>query len=673
MRGRNLRESADASQPGTLSEVVRAAGQDIARFPFCSLGDERDGLSLAIRTDEPATVTTSWENAGEVSFLQVEFAFGLSPAAGKHPSRAPFRFFVYRHPGEWGFRAAAAKYYRMFPELFRVRAQRQGCWFFGTMDPTEIAGPEDFGFMYDEGPHDVAWNRERGIYSLPATNAQEMWVVIGDYDEPDPPPATDEEVMAALQGRGWPEELVTNCAIRDEHGNIPWTGWHNQVWGGVAGRADRWMRMTYINADPDLPGLNAWDKRNEWYDRAAERFADQGPFDGLYIDQVIMVGGENYRRDHFATADRPLSCSERTMMPVLPVWMSSAEFHRAWSERIRGEGGLMMCNMPPSGHIFYAHLFDVIGSEVSPSRQTAEQTDVRRVFGYQKPITLLLEWHWEHKPVVTAEQMEQYMNRCLFWGIFPGISNAGPEGGMNYWRHPELYERDRPTWRRYIPAIHAVATAGWRPITCAQFGLPGLWVERWGPGQDGRVYFTVRSEGAPRADKLGVDLVALGLTEEQPVVRDLLTGQEMAGSRAGTTLHVPVEVGADRSMALVVEPGPEGAAVRRTLLEFLTAFQAQDAEGCLAALTPELRERCGAAFTSGDAFVVTGKSNQAILRDADRVDVEEIDGEHARARYSMTPPPDYMSPLGGGEYQLGMLFVGLEKREGEWLISDISF
>ncbi len=668
---RDLRESVDAELTGTLSESTRAGTQRVARYPFCALGDDAQGLSLALRMDEPATVTTSWENEGDVSFLQIRFAFGLSPAAGKHPSRAPFRFYIYSQPDAWGFRAAASKYYRMFPDFFRVRAERQGCWFFGTMDPTTIPNPEDFLFQFDEGPHNVTWDHERGIYAFPMSNAQELWIVVGDYEELAPEPPTNAEMTEALKGRGWPEELVTNCAIHDETGAIPWVGWHNQVWGGVAGRADRWQRMTYANADPELPSLNQWEKRNEWYDLAVKRSASQGGLDGLYIDQVMLVGAENYRRDHFAVADRPLSYSKRTLKPVLPVWMSSAEFHRAWSERIHAQGGLMQANIPPPGHIFYANLFDVLGSEVAPSRQTAAQTDLRRVFANRKPISLLMEWHWEGKPVITAEQMEGYFNRCLFWGIFPGISNAGPEGGYNYWQHPELYERDRPNWKRYMPAIHAVAMAGWQPLTGARCSDPGLWVESWGPDEDGRVYFTLRSEGETRSGELRIALADAGCPA-QPVARDLLTGEVLATTLDGDALLVRVEVAADRSEAIVIEPSADEAAARSTLRRFLVAFQVQSAEGCLAALTPELREAYGDAFRSRAAFEVTGKTNQAILRSADRVRIEELDGDRARGRYTMTPPPDYMSPLGGGRYQMGMLFVNLRKTGDAWLISEVN-
>ena len=552
--GHGLRTESDASALGTYSETVRAAGQDLPRFPFCSLAEESEGLSLAIRMDEPAAVVTSYQHEAQVAFLQVKFCFGLTQAARKSPGRAPFRFYLYRHDGRWGFRAAAGRYYELFPEFFDVRTERQGCWFFGTMDPTKIADPDDFMLVFDEGPHDIAWNRQHGAYSFATTNAQEQWIIIGDFEEPEPPVPSYEDCVAAMQG--WGKEIVENCAAHDEHDKIQWTSWHNQVWGGVAGNAKRWMRCTMVNADPELPSLNVWDKRNEWYDKKVAKWAEKGEeLDGMYIDQVIMVGTENYRRDHFAYADRPLAYSTRTMRPVLPIWMSSAEYFRAWYDKMRGEGKLMMANIPPQGHTFYAWFFDEIGSEVSPSRQRAADTDLRRTLGYQRPISLLMEWHWEHKPVITAEQMEAYINRCLFWAIFPGISNAGPEGGMNYWQHPELYERDRATFRKHLPAIRQVAIAGWEPITHAVCEPQDIWVERYGPDAEGRVYFTLRSEGQARVGRLLVDLQALGISPDAKLrVRDLVSGEEMQARQDGGTLSVSVEVGEDRSEAVVVEP-----------------------------------------------------------------------------------------------------------------------
>jgi len=133
---------------------------------------------------------------------------------------------------------------------------------------------------------------------------------------------------------------------------------------------------------------------------------------------------------------------------------------------------------------------------------------------------------------------------------------------------------------------------------------------------------------------------------------------ESPDDRAGTGGDPPAPIATDES-------SPEEDAVSRTLQGFLAAFQARDGAGCLAALTPELRERYAEAFRSGAAFEVTGKSNQAILMGSDRVAVELIEGDRARGRYFMTPPP------GEGRYQLGIGHVTLSRSEGAWLISEI--
>jgi hypothetical protein len=547
-----LHESEVAAMPGRHATTTRTASGELNTHPFCSLADDSDGLSVALRMDEPALVVTSLDSSDDAGLLQIKFSFGLTGAAAKHPGRAPFRFYIYRHDGAWGMRAAAQRYYDLFPEFFEVRAERQGCWFFGTMDPKTINEPDDFMLVYDEGPHDIAWNHEHGAYSFATTNAQEQWIIIGDYDDPEPPVPSYDECVDAMNG--WGKEIVENCAAHDEDGLIQWTGWHNQQWGGVQGNTRRWMRCTMINADPEIPGLNSWTKRREWYDKTVERWRGKGfELDGMYIDQVILVSVENYRRDHFPYADRPLPYSQRTLQPVLPIWMTSAEFFQAWFDDQRAVGRLMQANIPANAHLFFARFFDVIGAEVSLKTERASHSYLRRALGYHKPISHLMEWHWEGKPIINAEQMDTYINRCMFWAIFPGISDAGPTGGYNYWQHPELYERDRDTFRRYLPAIHALATAGWEPVTHARCDTEGLWVERYGPAADGRLYFSLRSEGAARSGTLTVDLAALGLTGRVSALRDLVSGDAIEAQRAAGTLTLPVAVEADRSAALVIE------------------------------------------------------------------------------------------------------------------------
>jgi hypothetical protein len=137
----------------------------------------------------------------------------------------------------------------------------------------------------------------------------------------------------------------------------------------------------------------------------------------------------------------------------------------------------------------------------------------------------------------------------------------------------------------------------------------------------------------------------------------------VAGCRGPRPGAVPADGSAT---AQAQEFSPEEKAVRKTMRHFLLAFQDENAEECLAVLAPDLRERYGEAFRDRTAFVVTGKSGQAILVGSDRVAVDEIDGDRARGHYYSTPAADE------GMRQVGMLPVALRRIDGTWLISEIN-
>ena len=105
----------------------------------------------------------------------------------------------------------------------------------------------------------------------------------------------------------------------------------------------------------------------------------------------------------------------------------------------------------------------------------------------------------------------------------------------------------------------------------------------------------------------------------------------------------------------------ERSAIVKTLKAFQEAFRGHEAAKCLGLLTPELRQQYGAAFRSGEAFRIRGKSNQAILDGSNAIEVLELRHPRARARY-------YTKEAGARE-QVGVLFVDLEKREGFWRIA----
>jgi hypothetical protein len=73
----------------------------------------------------------------------------------------------------------------------------------------------------------------------------------------------------------------------------------------------------------------------------------------------------------------------------------------------------------------------------------------------------------------------KYMKRCLAYGMFPGFFSHNASEG-HYFSRLDLYDRDRPLFKKYVPLCKLVAEAGWQPVTRARSSDPKVYVERFG-------------------------------------------------------------------------------------------------------------------------------------------------------------------------------------------------
>jgi hypothetical protein len=80
--------------------------------------------------------------------------------------------------------------------------------------------------------------------------------------------------------------------------------------------------------------------------------------------------------------------------------------------------------------------------------------------------------------------------------MFPGYFSADASTG-HYFTRPELYNRDRPLFKKYIPLCKRVAEAGWEPVTGALSDNASVIVERFGT-QPRPCYLTVYNLGETR-------------------------------------------------------------------------------------------------------------------------------------------------------------------------------
>ena len=514
-------------EAGTRYQNASGCGSHaVSLYPFSSIHNDDIGLSLAVPLDWPRVETRSYSARDG---YETAFALGLSRhTRGIGAGRAKVAFAIYRTKGGWGFRRAAEKYYAIFPQFFTKRASREGAWMF-VVQPSEVPDIDDFGMTFYEGfpgrAKERALAREHGMFILPYTEPWGMRQVFPEAKtREDMPPY--EERLAQL--RAWAADKASKRkwmgGPRHEMAQAVLNSLPTLADGRAPFSVDKyttWAQWWRTNPDPNLPEPNrATICKKYRIDPVLPRA------DGIYLDSVSiwLSSYENCRHEHMAASDLPLTFSAETGKPVLLGAMSQYEFIDWLANDLHGQSKLVHMNIFGDAHRFYAHMADVLGSEVGSSGQgrrlfeveSDTQGNLRRTYAYRKPVTNLLQEGNYNTPVpaITHEQVEQYIKHQTFYGFYPAISSGGGEekpgysGWKRYFRSPELRERDRSLFKQYIPIIRRINRAGWEPVTYARTSDPKLLIERFGSWQANNLHFTLRNQSD--ADKKATVRLELG-------------------------------------------------------------------------------------------------------------------------------------------------------------------
>jgi hypothetical protein len=190
----------------------------------------------------------------------------------------------------------------------------------------------------------------------------------------------------------------------------------------------------------------------------------------------------DFRRDHFAAAETPLAFSTGDWRPAIFRGLIAFETVRGMARDVHAMDKLMMANATPIRLCWLAPLLDVMGTETdwNPGGRWRPMSDTellyRRAMCRGKPFCFLMNTGFEE---FSHQRVELYMKRCLAYGMFPGFFSHNASQG-HYFTRPELYDRDRPLFRRYVPLCRQVAEAGWEPVPAATSSDPRVYVERFG-------------------------------------------------------------------------------------------------------------------------------------------------------------------------------------------------
>jgi len=505
---------------GTVSFGAGSNGR-MSRYPLGAVADDRRGVALGIDMTRPAFFRIGYNAAAGELFLAYDI--GLTP---EKPT-ARVRFCRFAFDPQWGFRAALAGYYEAFPEQFRCRTPKQGIWMpFAKI--SAVKDWEDFGFQFKEGNNETAWDDAHGIVTFRYTEPMTWWMPM-----PEGMPRTHEAALAEAKrlageaGDARAKALLAS-GYHDASGKIP-VRLINRPWCDGA--------IWSMNSMPGIGG-EATDFANKWSPAIRQRL--YGPdrkadLDGEYVDssEGYVTDELDFRREHFAAADTPLVFSPHDHRPAVFRGLIAWEYVRGIARDVHAMDRLMMANSTPSRLCWLAPWLDVMGTETNwnPGGRWQPMSDAellyRRALCKGKPYCFLMNTPFEQ---FSHELVERYMKRCLAYGMFPGFFSHNASEG-HYFTRPELYNRDRPLFVRYVPLCRRVAEAGWEPITRATSSDEHVHVERFGPRyltvfNDSRQQrtATIRLEGTPPTSS-----------------RELLTGRPVRWQDGRTTVILEPE------------------------------------------------------------------------------------------------------------------------------------
>ncbi|OUS75525.1 hypothetical protein B1748_16825 [Paenibacillus sp. MY03] len=530
----------------------------LSLYPTTAIYDKASGKSLALAVDYNKPTHYKLDYNRGTKQLLITFEFGLSPDTANFPSSADFSFVIYRFDPEWGFRSSFDKYTELFPEFYTVRSKEQGIWMpFASI--ADIPNWQDFGFQYKEGDDndpDRQFHIDNDIDDFNYTEPSTWWQKI-DQNLPQTIETAISEREIMTEEGFLPAQMAVVAGMKNALGNpilqmvqTPWTN------------GARWM----VNSNPDLKNPDYPDYPNgyELYysDEILERrYGGADAMDGEYLDTLDgWPYTLDYERGHFGPAKTPLVYSSITKQPAVHRAFAAWELVKKLSDRMHGMDKMMMSNGTPYSYSMYMPWLDIMGNErnwLGVDHSYNPDPDYLlsrfRTLSAQKPYNMLQNTDFAH---FTNEYMELYMQRLLFYGIYPSAFSKNASEN-NYWITPEYYNRDRELFKKYVPIVEEVAEAGWESITYATSNHPEVYVERYGKGST--VYLTVMNDSKTTGNTATIkfDPEEMGLNGDL-VITEMISGSEIDFENN----EFEIEMNSNQTMAFKIgrklEPNPGG-------------------------------------------------------------------------------------------------------------------
>ncbi len=556
----DIRQAIPAGLSGERVNMTRVgvgATGTISVYPFGCVTQVKRGRAVGMPPSLGPRVSRIGYNA-KAGLLYAAFDVALTPdnvanRDAEGHGTAKLAVAAFDVDPAWGFRSAAERFYRLFPEDFDRRAKADGIWMPFT-DPSTIDRPQDFHIAYHEGLNSLAADDKLGILSFQYTEPMTWWMPM-----PREIPRTYDAALKVArefanskdEGLKRTGQALFNSGSWDENGKLNVT-YADRPWSNGA--------LWILNPSPYLPNsASLWTKYRVNYtpEYVAHMYGSDSPGvqDGEYLDSLEGWGDmPDYRPESIRYSHVPPTFASETYRPLITTWFSVWEYAAAIRADMRKRGKLLMANGTPWHKFDFLPLLDVAGTETDWSPGGAWRPDsdavfnLRRTLSYRKPYLLLQNTTFEK---FGTDRVEKYFQRSMFYGCFPSMFSPDA-ANHRYWETPALYNRDRPLFKRYIPAIQKLSAAGWEPITYARSDNPIVYVERYGD----RLFTVLNDSEASASAVITVELGRLGVGLAAPLrVIDLVTQEVVASQPVQRMARIELTLKPGEGRALRLEPG----------------------------------------------------------------------------------------------------------------------
>ena len=457
------------------SQHINAGANRLARYPVAGVGLQ-DGATrwIGIDPDYPAVYRFFYNDHTKELCIAYDLAF--TPEKNQWVL-SDVDWALTPDRSKEGYRSAWAEYMRLFPKAFYCHLPRNenGEPILGNWMPflriSSVEGWEDFAFRFMEGTGNEKWDDEHGILTYRYTEPMTWWMHMSK-DLPRTMDSALAEVKRQAENGSEMAKTWENCVMRDRDGNpigrledTPWC--FGCVWS---------MNSVPTVSKPNQFSLY-WREEHVTKNYPSNGSAPKlekgfAGLDGEYIDssEGYVTAELDFAPAHLSAADRPLTFDPITKRPAVYRGLVSFEYIRALSRDVRASGKSMMANSTPHQLTWLVPLCDVLGTETNwnwnDQWRPSSPSDLlrKRALCGEKPFCFLQNTDFTK---FSYEHSEKFMKRSLAFGLFPGFFSSNASTG-HYFSQPELYNRDRPLFKKYMPVILAVAQAGWQPERLVQ-------------------------------------------------------------------------------------------------------------------------------------------------------------------------------------------------------------